>query len=496
MPLSRGAFCLWNNHESDTVNLMNSPGQHRFAVFLVAFAALFPLVIVPGALFWKPGLIFDTELAQALELFQLFPKVMVLLLVGLLGMLSLKELQWRKPFVMLLSVHLVLVMVSSLNAGDDWSYVLLGPQRRLDGLLYHLGLVLFGIFAYQALLRLPNLRTTLMIALFVGGTIQAVLALLQRLQLDPIGPLVKWSMYSSPVGSLSHPGMLAGLLLPTILLGIWLGSKQSRVEYRWLVLLGLFLSALALGATTNRAALVALIVGVIGLVLSQRTWNTLFISIFAIASVFCVQFVIPNPQGFTREYTATNTLESRFQIWALAYQSLSKIPGAPWIGGGPDAFRLSLLRDPPVDDLLELTKVELAWPKNARIANAAVIQPPEEQLRSKYLYVEFAQYGDLTNIKQNYPIILDKAHNLLLDRLLAFGGLSAIVWVVLYLYPIWKSWRNRSLAWIWITVALMVYYLAWFPVILNEPLHLLIVAMAWSSTSSALHSSSICSTPG
>lgn len=185
----------------------------------MAFAALFPLVIIPGAPFWKPGLIFDTELAQALEIFQLFPKVLVLLLIGLLGMMSLREIQWNKPFVLLLSIHLLLVLVGSLNARDDWSYALLGPQRRLDGLLYHLGLVLFGIFAYQMLLKLPGLGNTLLLALFVGGTIQAVLALLQRLQLDPIGPLVKWSMYGSPVGSHSHPGMLAGLLLPTIMLG-------------------------------------------------------------------------------------------------------------------------------------------------------------------------------------------------------------------------------------------------------------------------------------
>lgn len=329
--------------------------------------------------------------------------------------------------------------------------------------------------------KLPNLCNTLMVALFVGGTIQAVLALLQRLHLDPIGPLVKWSMYGSPVGSLSHPGMLAGLLLPTILLGIWLATTQLRKDYRWLILLGLFLSALALGATANRAALIALIVGVTGLVLAHRTWSMLFLSIFAIASVLCVKFIVPNPQGFTREYTATNTLESRFQIWALALQSLGKIPGTPVIGGGPDAFRLSLLRDPPVADLLDLTRVELAWPRETRVAKVTIVHPPEEQLRSKYLHVEFEQFGGQANIKRDYPITLDKAHNLLLDRLLAFGGLSTILWLVLYLYPIWKSWRNRNLAWIWILVALMVYYLAWFPVIGTEPLHLLVVAIAWAT---------------
>ncbi len=461
---------------------MKSPDQPRSTLFsLIAFAALFPLVIIPGTPFWKPGLIFDTELAQALEMFQLFPKVLVLLLVGLLGVLSLREIQWRKPFVLLLSVHLLLVLVGSLNARDDWSYTLLGPQRRLDGLLYHLSLVIFGIFAYQMLCKLPSLRNTLMVALFVGGIIQAVLAILQRLQLDPIGPLVKWSIYSSPVGSLSHPGMLAGLLLPTVLLGMWLSTKQSRKDYRWLILLGLFLTALALGATTNRAALIALIVGVTGLVLAHRTWSMLFVSLFAIASVLCVQFIVPNPQGFTREYAATNTLESRFQIWALALQSLGKIPGAPVIGGGSDAFRLSLLRDPPVTDLLDLTKLELAWPQDTRVARVTVILPPEEQLRSKYLHVEFERFGGQANIKRDYPITLDKAHNLLLDRLLAFGVLSTVLWLFLYLYPVWKGWRNRNLAWIWVLVALMVYYLAWFPVIGTEPLHLLVVAIAWAT---------------
>lgn len=460
---------------------MSASNQHRLAISLIAFAILFPMVMVPGALLWKPGLIFDTEQAQALEMFQLFPKVLVLLLICILGMLSLREIQWRKPFVFLLLIHLLLVLVGSFNARDDWSYVLLGPQRRLDGLLYHVGLVLFAIVAYQMLLKLPGLGNTLLLALFVGGNIQAVLALLQRLQLDPIGPLVKWSMYGNPVGSLSHPGMLAGLLLPTIMLGIWLFTQQANRNYHYLLLLGIFLSALALGATTNRAALIALIVGLVGMLLTHRTWSMLFLSGFAIVSVLCVQFIVPNRLGFTREYTATNTLESRFQIWALAYQSLGKIPGAPWIGGGPDAFRLSLLKDPPVADFLDLIKVELAWPQDARVGKATVVLPPGEQLRSKYLQVEFEQFGGQTNIKRSYLITLDKAHNFLLDRLLAFGALSMMSWLFLYLYPIWKSWRKQSLAWIWVLMALMVYYLAWFPVIGTEPLHLLIVAIAWAT---------------
>ncbi|MCS7069198.1 MAG: hypothetical protein NZN28_11290 [Meiothermus sp.] len=460
---------------------MNPSNQHRIAISLIAFAAFFPLVLIPGALFWKPGLIFDTELAQALELFQLFPKVLVLLLIGLLGMLSVREIRWREPFVFLLLSHLLLVLAGSLNARDDWSYVWLGPQRRLDGLLYHVSLVLYAIVAYQLLLKMPRLGNTLLLALFAGGSFQAVLALLQRLQLDPIGPLVKWSMYSNPVGSLSHPGMLAGLLLPTILLGIWLFTQQVSRNCRFLLLLGVFLSALALGASTNRAALIALIVGLAGLIWTHRTWSVLFLSGFAIVAVLCVQFIVPNRLGFTREYTATNTLESRFQIWALAYQSLGKIPGAPWIGGGPDAFRLALLRDPPVTDLLALTKLEFAWPQDARVSRVTVVLPPNEQRRSKYLQVEFEQFEGQSNIKQNYPITLDKAHNLWLDRLVAFGGLSMLLWLLLYLYPIWKSWKNRSLAWIWVLTALMVYYLAWFPVIGTEPLHVLIAAVAWAS---------------
>lgn len=463
------------------MTLVKTLKLRRIATSLVAFAVFFPVVLVPGALFWKPGLIFDTQLAQALEMFQLFPKVLVLLLIGLLGILSLREVRWREPFVFLLLIHLLLVLVSSLNARDDWSYVILGPQRRLDGLLYHVGLVLYAIVAYQVLLKLPGLGNALLLALFVGGTLQGVLALLQRMKLDPIGPLVKWSMYDAPVGSLSHPGMLAGLLLPTIMLGVWLFAHQANRGYRYLLLLGVFSSSLALGATTNRAALIALVVGLVGLVLTYRTWSMLLLSSFAVVSVLCVQFIVPNRLGFTREYTATNTLEIRFQIWALAYQNLSKIPGAPWIGGGPDAFRLALLRDPPVTDLLALLKLELSWPQDAHVRKASVVLPPNEQLRSKYLQVEFEQFGGQTNIKQNYPITLDKVHNLWLDRLVAFGGLSMILWLLLYLYPILKSWRNRGLAWVWVLTALMVYYLAWFPVIGTEPLHLLIAAIAWSS---------------
>lgn len=205
---------------------------------------------------------------------------------------------------------------------------------------------------------------------------------------------------------------ILGLLLPDIMLGIWLCTQQANKNYRYLLLLGVFVCALALGATTNRAALIALMVGLVGLTLAYRTWSMVFLSIFAMASALCVPFVVPNRLGFTREYTAANTLEIRLQIWALAYQNLSKIPGAPWIGGGPDAFRLSLLRDPPVANFLDLTKLELAWPQDAIISKVSVVLPTGEQLRSKYLQVEFEQFGGQTNIKQNYPITLDKAHNL------------------------------------------------------------------------------------
>lgn len=77
---------------------------------------------------------------------------------------------------------------------------------------------------------------------------------------------------------------------------------------------------------------------------------------------------------------------------------------------------------------------------------------------------------------------LDKAHNLILDRLLTFGLLGVLVWLGLYLYPVLRGWRGtllqRSLA--TSLLAVFVYYLFWFPVPQVEPLHLVLIAAAWA----------------
>ena len=105
--------------------------------WLLALAVIYGLVFFPGALFYRP-LAFEQEtFIQATELFLMFPKLLVFGVLVLLGFLEQRsQVQWRHPLVWLTGLHLLLVVVSSLNSGDELTYTLLGARGRFDGLLY------------------------------------------------------------------------------------------------------------------------------------------------------------------------------------------------------------------------------------------------------------------------------------------------------------------------------------------------------------------------
>ncbi len=472
------------------------------SALLVGFVALFPLVFIPGALFLSPPVIDDTWRTQAMEQFFFLPKLLVLCVLGLLALLESRKRSWRSVWVGLLVAHFALVVFSALNAHDTITYVLLGGQQRMDGVIYQAALVMIGVFAYQTFTRDKSGIPKVLMAFVGAGTVQAVLVVVQQLGFDPVATFVRWKAFDLPGGSIGHPGMVAGLLLPAIIVATWsyLNACTQRSKILWAI--STLLLAVGLSVVSNRTALLGLSVGLTFIILQRRSLETVGGCAVLIVLVLLARNAVPSPTAPTRDLVSTQTLETRRMIWPLAIQAARATPGQPFIGGGPDAFRLWILRSKPLEKFVPLLGLELGWPANARIAHTEVVQFPDTPIRDSVLRVQFAQYDNQHNITQNYPITLDRAHNLTLDRLVAYGGLSALIWLVLYFYPVlrfawdvvsggrtktvqdgvFKSLKNSSNLYgglISAVLALCVYYLAWFPVMQIEPLHLILLAAAW-----------------
>lgn len=448
----------------------------NFGKLLCLFGALYPLVLFPGALWYHPQIIGSEELARALEQYQLFPKILVLLLTGLLGVLSIRTFKWREPLVALMLGYLALVALSIGFSGEYSSFSWLGPNQRMDGLLYQTGLVLLGITAYQLLQSRPKFFVPILNALLLGAVIQCAIIVLQRIGLDFVGALVKFGPYQSPVGTLNHQGMAAGFLLPMVFVSLYLFLYSDR--QRWFLLGVVFLIGLGLAISGNRSSFYALIVVLVLINLWYRDSRVLLISLVTLAGFGTIK-IIPNKQGFEKSYTQTNTLQTRSLIWPMALRMVGYIPGQPFIGGGTEAFVNAQAKALPFDLLGRIYPIEFAgagWPKDTKLERIEVINtdkvPRDQSLR---FYFEQGK-------KVEFSFYFDKAHNMILDRLLPYGGIAALICIWLYLWPVWQilQKRNRKQTLLgWALLVLFIYYLAWFPVVQTEPIHWLIVVLAW-----------------
>ncbi len=443
----------------------------RYAWLLAIFLGVYPFVIYPTFLMevglGKAG-VFSPDGEKA----HLIPRLSLLSGVALLGW---RFWRVRGLFAGLLLGEAFFVLASSLNATDPagWVYTLFGPKNRMDGLIYHLMLMGLGLAAYQALRVYPEGLPRLLWAVWGAGVGQAVLVLLQSQGVDPVGFLITGQAYSEYKGSLGHTGVAGGLFLAAILAS--LGLLRTRRCY--VLVGGLLFIAFALGLTQNRAAAYAL-VGVVLLygafgpgAFSRRLWLGA-----GLLSMMLLAQIVPDRNPIERGYTNPQTLHSRFVIWRLTLEALPHIRGAPFLGGGPDALLLALTHHFSDERLLDFYRVEHAWPEGTQVAGVSST-PPDESGRGRVLQVRFAQGGQAA-----YLVWLDKAHNLFLDRLVSYGLFAALVWMTLWLYPVYRAWRQglrESPLWL-LSVGLWIYYLAWFPVVPLEPIHLVLLAGVWA----------------
>lgn len=447
---------------------------HRFKVWsttLIGFIFVYPLLLVPSAT--SEGS-YNT------------PRLILLLLVGLVALVQEKtRATYRDPFILFLLAHVLLALLSTaLHPDPDGSiFSLVGSEERGDALLYQLGLTLIGIFAYGTLRHRPAALRSLAVTFLVVGALESVVVMFQRFGYDVLVWLIGHPGRNFISGTIGHPGMVAGLLLPTLLVGLGLYFFGVR-RHVWVLVL-LFIVAIGIGVTANRSSYFALLAVLVLVVLQRRTLGTLALCALLAVSVYGAKNYLPIASGGTSgSYTNTTTLSTRLMIWQLALDAIPLIPGEPFIGGGADAFQLTLVRDVPIEKLAPLMRLELAWPDDHILTGIHPLYQPDQPLRSwSYLYTFEDTDGNPVE-PQAHQVNLDRAHNFLLDRVLAYGVLDALIWLLLYGIAIWRGLRaqgalERGLAWALLAVG--IYYLTWFPVIQVEPLHLIMVAALWAT---------------
>ncbi len=469
---------------------------------LILLILIYPLVFVPGALFSSPPpVINDAVRTQMSEQFLFLPKLCVLGLFALLALLESRKHSWRAAWVGLLVAHLLLVGISSLNAGDDIAFTLLGGSQRLDGLAYQATLVIIGVFAYQTLKQHPDWLPRVLFAVVAAAVLQSILAVLQYVGIDPIGVAVLWFKFERPVGTIGHPGMVAGLLLPATVIATWFVLEAREARSRWMWGLSLLSLVVGLSVVSNRSALIALAVGFVMLLMSRRSLVSAAVVVAASVLALFGRQIIPSVGALPSNLVSTQTLSTREVIWNMALQAIVETPGQPFIGGGPDAFHLWMLRSAPTQNLTELIKREMAWPANAKPDKVERIQLGQS-LRTTGVSLHFPEFGQRQDVNLIVPIDVDRAHNFILDRTVAFGGLSALIWLVLYVLPVLSgvkdlfvrcehrtdgdtsvpAGRDVRIVLACAILGLIVYYLTWFPVMQLEPLHLILLAGAWVTT--------------
>jgi O-antigen ligase len=451
--------------------------------WLFVFIAFYPFILFPGGLFFYPTFLDESTYQAAVENFLLLPKIFFLIAFSLLGLLVVRSPEKRSPFVVIVFLHLFLVITSALNAEDEIAFTILGPQWRLDGVIYHVFLSLLMLATFLTAKNRHSIFEKIIFILMGGALFLVIIFIFQILGFDLINPLILnvGKPLSDLAGTMSLPGYLAGWLLPICILAIFQVAKLSNFKHFSVIIITVsILITTGLFYTGNRAAIYSLIfIQAVSLVF-LRSKRLLFASTGVIFIAFLISS-IPIGKVYSASIVNTRTLETRLVIWRLAYESIQKIRFAPWIGSGSDAFRLGVLRDPPVDIYIGLLAKELNW-KNFEIESAKVIVP-ENKIRLSELSIVFKKINGEKNKKVNYLIELDKAHNFFLDRLLAFGIFDVVIWIVLFAYPIFfgmKNFRTESL--FLISMALLgtsIYYMVWFSVIQVEPMHLVLVSIAW-----------------
>ncbi len=464
-------------------------------IILVAWLAVvasLPFFIYPAALL-NPGFHADgtasssTTPAAIPEMVWIFPRVLLLLLFSVPGLLWLRKRFSLDRFSLLVTLYALTFLLSAAFSRDELQYILLGASGRMDGLLYAIGLTAFMLVGYFLSKESPNVLLAFYLAISVGGVLEVVVLTAQRLGFDLLGPITRGTPYTDILtGTIGNPGMLAGMLLPISLLS--LGAAQSpRLSPRlrtWATIVAI-LTAAGIALTGNKSSFYGMILLLTAYVFLQRSVHSLLLAGAVLISLVSAPQLVPNRTTYEHPLIPTASIATRPAIWRLTLKAIAATPGQPLIGAGPDGLRMAILRhEELIPEMLNVYRISKHWPKDRQVTSIKPLYSPEDPIRSRTFAVSFTDYA----MGRPFRVNVDKAHNLFLDRAVRSGVLSALIWALLYVVPIFQLIRSHEPFTNAVAMALaglVFYYLFWFPVPQVEPLHVALLSLAWGVISTA-----------
>lgn len=210
-----------------------------------------------------------------------------------------------------------------------------------DGALFGLALVGVFVLVYLQTLRDPELPRRLAWAVVISGVLMALLSIIEIITRQ--GVLYPIHSGSLPMVSFPQKGHLAGFFV--LVVGILLGflRQPSRVAIPALLAV-----SVALGATFNRAALLA--VGLGGLWLIGK-WQRLFVVAMVIALGLSIGWFMVstlNSEG-ERQLANNTTAQTRYYIWKAAIGGILERPLMGWGAGQFDMVWPKFLSEEELD---------------------------------------------------------------------------------------------------------------------------------------------------
>mgnify|MGYP001627211013 CR=1 FL=1 len=292
------------------------------------FVFLYPLVVLPWTLMpGRPGVVLAKMLLTGLFLFlgiliemQAHPHAHLRDLLHLP-----KHLRKDLPTALLLALALVMGLSSAFS--PEPIVALTGSLSDFsDGLFFSLAMVGIALLVYLRAQKDSDLPRRLALGVLLGGAVLVALSIgevvLGRSVFYPTAP--QWAL---PVVTFPSKGHLAGYF--TLMAGVALGLRSS---------FGLYLSAVGVGLTFNRAALLAL--AVLALLAFWRaprhSLRVVFMLVLGLLSG--MGMIRLAPAGAERSLTDPGTFFTRLYYWKAALGGIAARPLLGWGGGVFDIY--------------------------------------------------------------------------------------------------------------------------------------------------------------
>ncbi len=398
------------------------------------FTFLYPLLAWPGVL--------PNDRAGTVYLHSYYVGVFILL-AGLFEIIIRPELRlkdvrflpqwlWRNKAIALAWAFGLWTLVASIFADDSAASLVGSGIDSSDSALWMVGLVTVLTLVYVRSKRDSELLYKIIAALIASTMVLAIAGLVE---LAMGHGLLFWKIngVDVPVVNFPQKGHLAGWLVVGCA-----AAATSRVRWAWWALVPI---CLAIGATGNRAAFLALmLVMVFKFIFASHRFQTLIVTIAIITSCFLGVEAARFKQGDeSKKVVDQGSSISRKYLWIAAYRGIAARPLTGWGGGQFHQHWIHFLEPEEVDNYL--------------------LHEMGERLVKKLDNVVIAKNKDGKTVPHVWEAW--KAHNQILDVGVMYGIPGIILYISLI---IWAFVRSKSFVLSASLLSYSIFMLFWFAI--------------------------------